>query len=103
MPNHSFLATNNDPYKTSLNRNLLTKINLVKGKMLRSLLNINRVFPVAAMNIKKHPNAATSIVLARHRVRMYKAKHKELNNELNRLRRNLRRRQNAPRLPVKKM
>jgi hypothetical protein len=84
-------------------RNLLTRINAVKGKMLRNLLNIDRSFPVAAMNIKNHPHSATSIVLARHRVRMYKKRSKNLTNELNRLRLQLRRRQNAPYSPVKKM
>lgn len=96
MP-HSFLATNNNPYKNSPNRNLLTRINAVKGEMLRSLLNIERAFPVARMNIKQHPRSATSIVLARHRVRMYKKKSKELTNKLNRLYLQLRRNQNARR------
>ena len=102
MP-HSFLATNNNPYKNSPNRNLLTRINRLKGKMLENLFNYERTLPVARLNIKKYPHAATSVVIARNRVRQFKAKSKELKNELNRLRLNLRRRQNAPRLPAKKM
>ena len=34
MSNHSFLSTNNNPYKNSPNKNLLTLINRKKGAML---------------------------------------------------------------------
>jgi len=88
-------ATNNNPYKNDPNRNLLTRINRLKGKMLENLFNYERTLPVARLNIKKYPHAATSVVIARNRVRQFKAKSKELTNELNRLRLELRRKQNA--------
>jgi len=78
-----------------MTKNILNRIERIKAKMLENLFNYERTLPVARLNIKKYPHAATSVVIARNRVRQFKAKSKELNNELSRLRLELRRKQNA--------
>jgi len=79
----------------SMTKNILNRIDRIKAMMLENLDNYDRTLPVARMNMKKHPNAATSIVIARNRVRRFATKSKELENELNRLRLQLRRKQNS--------
>jgi len=78
-----------------MTKNILNRIERIKAKMLENLFNYERTLPVARLNMKKYPHAATSVVIARNRVRQFKAKSKELTNELNRLRLELRRKQNA--------
>lgn len=78
-----------------MTKNILNRIERIKAKMLENLFNYERTLPVARLNIKKYPHAATSVVIARNRVRQFKAKSKELTNQLNHLRLELRRKQNA--------